>query len=263
MWDPLLDPHPPLVFRGKWQINLGRERTLWPKCEATVSSLPSLSSVQRAPGQRSRLVELYSAPDTRLGRGPVPRQPGSLPCSALAVPTWPERVLGVTVWHGQREHHCWPLLGRAALARTPHPARLPAWGTLGVGGVLWLRGRIHVSVKILRNASLPSFLFSQRDDRKWMLPWVTGTQGLSCFSGGGDRSFCAVCAFLSLVPSSRCCKLKRAQVAYLRQKAVSLTGKLIMGKKEVLIAWGVASGPLPCCTECPPWHQGPQALAPW
>lgn len=109
-WDPLLDPHPPLVFRGKWQINLGRERTLWPKREATVRSPPSLSSVQRAPGPRSRLVELYSAPDTRLGRGPVPRQPGSLPCSALAMPTWTERVLGVAVWHGQQRA---PLLAPA------------------------------------------------------------------------------------------------------------------------------------------------------
>lgn len=120
----------------------------------------------------------------------------------------------------------------------------------------------YMCLKILRNASLPSLLFSRRDDRKWILPWVKGTQGLSCFSGRGDRSFCAVCAFLSLVPSSRCCKLKRAQVAYLRHKAVSLPGKLITGKKEVLIlSLGSGLWPSPLLyTECPPWHRGPQTL---
>ena len=51
------------------------------------SSLQPLSSVQRIPGPRGRLVELLSSPDTRLGHGPVPGQPGSLPCCAPAVPT--------------------------------------------------------------------------------------------------------------------------------------------------------------------------------
>lgn len=149
------------------EINLDGERTVQPKCEATVSSPLSLSLNTKSTWAKEPLRGTCS------WSWPYSQAAGSLPHSTA---THTEHALPAC--HSEQQHGLSTAAGpRLVLLGLPTPtmssgSRLPQvqiWSIVVAG-----EDKLP-SVKIFRNAFLPSLLFSSQNDRKKTVPWAKGT----------------------------------------------------------------------------------------